>query len=995
MLFEVLARRRPFEGPPFAVLERKQHEAAPELLSVAPAAPPDLAELCHRLLEREPARRRGPFAIVERSEDPPPAVAQLPARVRLAARELELERLTAERRAALGGAHRVLIVRGESGMGKTTLVREFVSRVRQDGSATLVLSGRCYPRESIPYRAMDEVMDQLGAFWKALPEGPASYLVPREPEFLLRAFPTLGRVRALDDGTAHGITSDWQDAAFRSFAACREVYQRLARLRPVIITLDDVQWIDADSTRLLEFLGASHEAPPLLLVLATRPALGNDAADGERRLMALGSTLDLAPLSDVDMTRLIETVVGPASQHELSDLVRAAAGNPFFGLRLAHCAKTAPAQARLGLSGALSAQLSNHSALARAMLELMSIAAAPLSARSIAGTLAADLDSVHLELGVLEEDQLVNCAESLGESAFELQHDRIRQLVSGLLTPERSRALHRCLALHYEAHTSDHPERCARHFAAAGDPLQAAAHARRAAELALSRLSFDRAAEYYRLCLQLAPLPLVAERQLQACLANALRLSGQGLAAAEEYLASARDVEAGDALIREQHAAEELLRAGYPQRGLEVLDRALAKAGLGYEPSPARRALRRVTSRLGRRQRGSEAPRPLPELAVRIDLCAAAADCLAFCKPAYTRHYQTLHLRLTEQLDDAGRRCRALGAEAVYGALGGRPSEAARQAMREAQKLASLAGDDRTLGALAHYQAMVAYYQGDWHQAFDHSVMAERRLVRSRSGTQWEIDNARLYTTAALQIQGRLRNLSRRRERWLEQALSQRNMFAQTILRAGPARFVRLARDEAKALRDDLREVMSFWSASELSIPRFWELEALTDLDLYERRGGAAFARFRALSTGRKSIPLLVQVTRVKLAHALGRAAIAAAIEGADTRELLELATARAQMLEQEDATWSHALGTMLRAGIAAVRRQHDECRQLLTFAERQLLDADMALDAWAVRHWLGRLLAGSDGQQRCERASRWFTARGVRDIQSLVEMRAPGASLY
>ncbi|HWO10625.1 MAG TPA: hypothetical protein VNN80_14130, partial [Polyangiaceae bacterium] len=356
----------------------------------------------------------------------------------------------------------------------------------------------------------------------------------------------------------------------------------------------------------------------------------------------------------------------------------------------------------------------------------------------------------------------------------------------------------------------------------------------------------------------------------------------------------------------------------------------------------------------------------------------------------------TLHLRLAEQIDDASRRCRALGAEAVYGALGGQLSGRALGALREAQRQASLAGDDRTLGRLAHYQAMIAYYQGDWQRAFERSVLAERRLVRSRSGTQWEIDNARLYTTAALQIQGRLASLSRRRERWLEQAKAQRNMFAQTILRAGPARLVRLARGEVAALRDDLREVMSLWPAGELSIPRFWELEALTDLDLYERRGEAALARFRALSTRRRAIPLVVQVTRVKLAHAHGRAAIAAAIERpSDERASLEIAVARAQLLESEGVTWAHALGTLLRAGVAAVRRRHEECHQLLAFAEHQLLDADMSLDAWAARHWLGRLQAGSAGEGLRARSSNWFAARGVRDVQALVEMRAPGASLY
>ena len=54
-----------------------------------------------------------------------------------------------------------MLVHGTSGMGKSSLVLEFLDRVRDDQA--IVLAGRCYERESVPYKAFDSVVDALSA----------------------------------------------------------------------------------------------------------------------------------------------------------------------------------------------------------------------------------------------------------------------------------------------------------------------------------------------------------------------------------------------------------------------------------------------------------------------------------------------------------------------------------------------------------------------------------------------------------------------------------------------------------------------------------------------------------------------------------------------------------------------------------------------------------------------------------------------------------------
>ena len=79
-------------------------------------------------------------------------------------------------------------------MGKSQLVRRFLDEV---GSDALVLEGRCYERESVPYKAFDSVVDSLSRHLRRLPDVEVAALLPRHPDLLVRMFPVLGAVPAL------------------------------------------------------------------------------------------------------------------------------------------------------------------------------------------------------------------------------------------------------------------------------------------------------------------------------------------------------------------------------------------------------------------------------------------------------------------------------------------------------------------------------------------------------------------------------------------------------------------------------------------------------------------------------------------------------------------------------------------------------------------------------------------------------------------------------
>ena len=89
-----------------------------------------------------------------------------------------------------------LFVFGRTGTGKTTLVRSFLDELLEREEA-VVLSGRCYERESVPYKALDSLIDSLARYLKGMPGEQAEKLLPEDVGFLARAFPVLQSLEAI------------------------------------------------------------------------------------------------------------------------------------------------------------------------------------------------------------------------------------------------------------------------------------------------------------------------------------------------------------------------------------------------------------------------------------------------------------------------------------------------------------------------------------------------------------------------------------------------------------------------------------------------------------------------------------------------------------------------------------------------------------------------------------------------------------------------------
>jgi eukaryotic-like serine/threonine-protein kinase len=287
LLYEALTGTLPFRGASLQVLIAKQHE-----LPLRPGAfadvPGDLDALCMQLLAIAPPARLAAAAALA-ALDPvaaaarPTAPAPAPAVVGRTRELVGLAAAFAEVRTRDGA---IMLIEGESGAGKTALVSHFLEDLRRREPSARVLAGRCDERETVPYKAIDGVVDALTRMLCKLPDAEVAAVLPRRAGLLLQAFPVLGKVAALRTLPRYDAIEP-DELRFRAFTALRELLGRLAERGPLVLWIDDLQWADPDSIDLLAWVMARGEAPPLLLLLTSRPPRGPDTDATAARLRAL------------------------------------------------------------------------------------------------------------------------------------------------------------------------------------------------------------------------------------------------------------------------------------------------------------------------------------------------------------------------------------------------------------------------------------------------------------------------------------------------------------------------------------------------------------------------------------------------------------------------------------------------------------------------------------------------------------------------------------
>lgn len=1040
MLFEVVTGRVPFSGTMIQQMLDKQHTDAPPPSFYVPTIEPELDRLIHGLLSREPGHRPSAHDLiawcdgnvhVRLTRQPPPHV---PLR--------ELIGFDRHQQALEGAYHRVVQQRqpvivdvfGPSGTGKTALVQTFLAEVRRH-EATVVLEGRCFAQDSVNYKAFDSVMDSLANCLRRLPAIDLESLLDDSFAALRQIFPILKRVPYPAD---HGGEAGELDAALgvdavqaelrrrlglgpalapddvtsrtRGLRGLKLLLYRLALRSRLVIVIDDLQWGDADSARLIADLLAPPSAPPLLFIGVWRsedagrsPLLRALAVQRDRAPIGGMVALETGPLDADDATRLALQRLGnsdPAAQHAARMIARESGGNPMLiealvnhvELQIGPVHLDAPERQALFLEQFIQRRLRTLSPEAYGLLALVAVAGQPVT-QNILMRAARPSGDLRPALGQLRAERLIRTA-THEPTAVEIYHDRIRIGVVRTITRQELAQYHHNLAEALLEVGSDDHERLARHLFAAGERERAAEYAADAAHIAERTFAFEHAAALYRLVSACRPQDWLPKRKA----ADALSLAGRTREAVLLYLAAADQAPASATGRILRAAAESLMITGQLEQGVATLRPLLAAVGAPYPEKESQANVQLLAQLDMLEARGlayserSESQLSGGQLAA-IDTCWSAAKGLIIADPVRGGFYAVRAAALALDAGEPRRIIRALALAATVASA--RTPAVSQRWLQKAEQIAVSIKDSDALGFVVINSGVIQRSRGAWHDALEALADGLHQLVERHLVVTWERSFAVTSLLSALEALGEIRRLAAETSRLARQAQEAGDQHT-AIMAAIFCALVKVARGDLEGARERLRPMLEGWPGEAPQVHLLHMLKIQVDCDLYA--GDAPGAWRRVLDQW----PMLEQLgfsrlstRRTEVFHLRARAALALlAHDPGPNLHLRAIVDSDLEQLAREPMIHARPLEAMLRASLYAIAGDQKAVLQRLSGAIYGFDAAGMSLFATVARRCKGQWTEGREGRKIVQQADMFMRMQDIAEPQRWGAMVAPGFML-
>lgn len=543
MLFEALTGRPPFvQLGDVSVLQ--QHLSATPLppSELVSGVPPVLDALVLRLLAKEPRGRSLPAEQVAQellliageavTTSSPALRAAYLYLAPLAGRQDTLAELERRRTEARSGGGSLVLLCGESGIGKTSLASEAIRLAALERFQ--IVTSECQPAASVELGATEVSGAPLHAF-RSLLLAMADRCVERGTEYSAWLFGENLRLLGQYEPVVRDLPGQLalpepdalpDDAALqRLLAAASDALCRFAQPQPLLFAIDDLQWADELSLKLLRFFVDNHlGSQPILIVANVR---AEELTDPIRELAAQPTSLvlELGRLDSSTITRLAsEMLSAPLPEHFADFLVQQSEGNPFFvaeylraaaaeGLlmrqdgewgvsadfdALLNATRTSPALS--SLQDLVSRRLGGLSEAARDALEAAAVLGREFAPELLSRAARAGEELTLSAIETLRHRQIL---ETAAGGSLRFVHDRLRESAYAAILPGRRRELHRQVALALEAQyegsvelSSQHAV-LARHWAAARAPRRALEHFTKAAHAARAAFAVNDAINYF------------------------------------------------------------------------------------------------------------------------------------------------------------------------------------------------------------------------------------------------------------------------------------------------------------------------------------------------------------------------------------------------------------------------------------------------------------------------------------------------------------------
>lgn len=1015
MLFEALTGERAFQATGFDGLLTEKlaiHRTRPK--DVLNAIPDDLSELCQQLLQPAAEDRPNDSQISARSRAG--SLAELESHAWIG-RQRELEQLRESWRLVRAGVPQVNMVSGSSGMGKTALVDHFLGELRRQ-EAVVVLRGRCYENESVPYRGFDSVVDSLASYLRRLPKAEVERVLPIDIDMLCQVFPVIREIPAI---ARLGLRSqpaigDPRERSQRGIAALRELICRLANFVSVVIFIDDLQQGDEDTATIFRELLRRDAAPKALFVATYRSedaqssscmrrVLRRSLSSAEQALLADQLEISIDRLSATESCRLAASLLADQSTSNddaANRIAEESEGDPLFIRMLAehvvsHQAQATPSQTlrsqRLTLRTVIEERVASLEPHEQVGIEILATAGRPVHANDLEFILGATGGPV----GVIRSLRVKRLIRRLGDrERVELFHDKIRETVLAKISP--ARLTEHCLSLAGRLESAPNQrdvDFLADLYRRAGNRELAGANYVAAAANAEESFAFYRAIECYQYAIEFLNPSGEREVKLRQGLGDALANSARSSEAAVQYLKAADVADANQRGKLQQLAALRYLTSGHVEQGISALRKVLSHYRLPWPGNRLRAVAGLLTRSIYLRIRGlrpGTAHQTSSLEREKLDACWSAAAGLSVVDPLRGTYYicETLCRSLT--IGSAETLPRDLAAYIGQVAIGGsRSRRATRRVLLACRQLASENRDPYSQSMLLTSRGIAALLRGQWSTSLKCCDAAVKYLTGPDCyGKTWELNTARTFALWSLQYQGNLIELSRRQPELLRKAIESEDLFATLNFGTQVMAHLQLANDQPEESLRRLEQDQQRLSDSGFFIQHHNYVLAKTFTLLFKGQAAEALATIDGQwKNYRREFLSYIQQVRIDHRQVLTRALIAAAAAGVQRTENLVRARRLIVALRRERAGWATALATAFDVCCDQVENQarsrRTDVAHQLSEAATLLFRADMHLFAAAAMHHLDSM-----DSVRPERSVDW-TTHGVANGERMANMMLPG----
>ncbi len=531
LMYHCVSGHPPFQSPTLGSLLFDHMTApVPSLRDLQVDVPRAFEELVHRTLRKDPRDRYQSAEAVladiralqrawERNEEPSIVVGSHDHRCSLTepafvSRTSEMDQLDRLRSQAAQGVPNVVSLEGESGAGKSRLLEETARRAA--GAGFRVYRGR----------GTNDVAREPFQMLRGIVEGVVSDVRrhPSHGEFLIEhlgedasvvstALPGLAPVLGWGGKSAHGSESFGEARTIRALARLLDVLG--TEQRPTLVILDDCQWADEQTHRLIRRWQNGIETGTRKSYVQLIVAFRSEEVGEAHILRQKQATahVRLSSLTDEEVRRLATSMAGPLPDAAMQTVVRLAGGSPFMASAVLR--GLVESGALMGSDGGWTVDLlvmskvhssSQAGSLLSQRLDLLppetlqflswgAVLGSEFDIDCVARLSGQQPDHVIAAVDEARRRHLIWCRQDGAECVF--IHDKIRQALLERQSPSEKQKRHRQAALDLQRNAPDEISALSFHFDAAGMHREALAYALKAAEQASAQHALEIAEQQY------------------------------------------------------------------------------------------------------------------------------------------------------------------------------------------------------------------------------------------------------------------------------------------------------------------------------------------------------------------------------------------------------------------------------------------------------------------------------------------------------------------